>query len=53
MPGRRSVTGGAAPQNKATTPGETKGAHPTTNQAKPSRPPSGPSGVSPSENGSR
>ncbi len=52
MTGRR-VTGGAAPQNKATTPGDTKGAQPTTNQPKPSNPPAGPSGVSPSENGSR
>lgn len=49
----RRVTGGAAPQNKATVPGETKGAQPTTTQTKPSKPPSGPSGVSPSTDGSR
>lgn len=52
MTGRR-VTGGAAPQNKATTPGDTKGAQPTTNHPKPTSPPTGPSGVSPSDNGSR
>jgi hypothetical protein len=52
MTGRR-VTGGAAPQNQATTPGSTRGAQPTTNQPKPASPPSGPSGVSPSANGSR
>lgn len=49
----RTVTGDAAPQNKATAPGETRGAQPTTTQSKPANPPSGPSGVSPSENGSR
>lgn len=41
----RRVTGGAAPQNKAQAPGETRGAQPTTNQPKPTTPPTGPSGV--------
>lgn len=49
----RRVTGGAAPQNKATAPGDTKGAQPTAAQPKPAKPPSGPSGVSPSDNGAR
>lgn len=49
----RRVTGGAAPQNKATTPGDTKGAQPTTTRPKPDKPPTGPSGVSPSGDGSR
>lgn len=49
----RRVAGGAAPQNKATAPGDAKGAQPITNQPKPANPPSGPSGISPSENGSR
>lgn len=44
MTGRR-VTGGAAPQNRATRPGNTRGAQPTSNQPKPSNPPPGPSGV--------
>lgn len=49
----RRVHGGAAPQNKAGGPGETKGGQPTTTQPKPSKPPTGPSGVSPSKDGSR
>jgi hypothetical protein len=52
MTGRR-VHGGAAPQNKAISPGDNKGAQPTSNQPKPSNPPAGPSGVSPSPSGSR
>jgi len=48
----RRVTGGAAPQNKAQTPGSNKGAQPPT-QPKPAKPPTGHSGVSPSDNGSR
>lgn len=49
MPGTprtgRGVTGGASPQNKAKTPGETKGAKPTTTTPKPPTPPAGGSGV--------
>lgn len=49
-----SLSHGAAPQHK--TPGTDKsqnGAQPTTTQAKPDKPPSGPSGVSPSGDGTR
>lgn len=49
-----SLSHGAAPQHK--TPGTDKiqeGAKPTTTQAKPDKPPSGPSGVSPSTDGNR
>ncbi len=41
----RGVTGGATPQNKVTTPGENRGAKPTTDTTKPTKPPSGGSGV--------
>lgn len=49
-----SLSHGAAAQHK--TPGTDKiqeGAKPTTTQAKPDKPPSGPSGVSPSTDGNR
>lgn len=43
----RRVTGGASPQNKAKAPGETRGATPRTDTAKPDKPPKGASGVTP------
>lgn len=50
----KSLTHGAAPQHKALGPEQVKdGAQPTTAQAKPDKPPSGPSGVSPSTDGKR
>ncbi len=49
-----SLTHGAAPQHKTLGTDEIKeGAQPTTTQAKPDKPPSGPSGVSPSTDGKR
>jgi len=48
-----SVTGGAVPQNKMQTSDENKGAQPITTTPEPTSPPPGPSGVSPSEDGSR
>lgn len=49
-----TLSHGAAPQGKAPLADEIReGAKPTTTQAKPDKPPSGPSGVSPSSDGSR
>lgn len=49
-----SLAHGAAPQGKALHADEIReGAQPTTSQAKPDKPPSGPSGVSPSTDGKR